>query len=47
MGGLVLSLHYILYLAESNIYNCNNRCQNQFKITLLVIFYQLKDNIDT
>ena len=28
MGDIVLSLHQILYLAERNIYNCNNRCQN-------------------
>ena len=47
MGDIVLSMHYILYLAESIIYNCNNWCQNDFKIILLVIFCQLKDNIDT
>ena len=28
MGDTVLSLHLIVYLAEVNIYNCNNMCQN-------------------
>ena len=28
IGDIVLSFHLILYLAESNIYNGNNMCQN-------------------
>ena len=32
IGDIVLSFHYILYLAESNIYNSNNRCQNKYKL---------------
>ena len=40
-GDIVLPLHRILYLVGRNIYNCINRCQNKFKILLLVIFFQL------
>ena len=47
MSDIVLSLHKILYLAKSNIYNCNNRCQNELKRISLGIFFQLKDKIDT
>ena len=32
IGDIVLSFHYILYLAESNIYNSNNRCQIKYKL---------------
>ena len=47
MGDIVMTLHQIMYLAESNIYNCNNRVKISLNHIMPVIFFQLKDNFDT